>query len=400
MFNAEFITEKGDAFFHYINAKGEVSVQSVAHVVQKGGFFQGYSVSSRGYRTFKKERVLKMFRSELELNNSELSVHLTDSIDISTISSEKSHIDEIEICFTGFNKEDKDRLIMIAKNHNLYVTNGVTDKLFFLCVGKNKGWRKLEKAREKNTLIITEEQFIHFIDTGEIPFEASPNLIDKYEKSLNSKETIIDEAANELSLTFRTIREPRRSAALIANFKDGYAVGWRFAVKEVFKDALDIKLTNVTYDGVEYKVWTQGTSYQFHRGDVFYSDKLGYDSPSDFLNLPNAIVLQVKYEVFSGYETTSHIDGFISGSFFQYGRSSVPVELNNIPLLMESQSYDSGTIIIDIFTPNEASGKLMFIDEITMSQDDFICLLQTGCCFGKRRGKLRERVDIFNYERS
>lgn len=400
MFNSDYVTEKGEAFFHYINMRGEISSQSVVHVVQKGDFFQGYSVSKRGYRTFKKERVLKMFRSELELNNSELPEQLPVGIEINATPSVKLNTDRIEICFTGFNKADKDRLELIAKANNLQVTSGITEKLFFLCVGKNKGWRKLEKAREKNTLIITEDQFIHFVDTGEIPIDASSDLNDKYEKALTPEETTLDEAINELSLTFRTIREARRSSALIANFKNGYAVGWRFAVKDIFKDALDIKLTNVTYDGKEYQVWTQGTSYQFHRGDVFYSDKIGYESPNDFLNLSNAVVLQVKYEVFSGYETTSHFDGFVTGSFFQNGRTSVPTKLNNVPILMESQNYDSGTIIIDIYIPNKAKNKLMLVDEIVMSQDDFICLLQTGSCYGRRSGKPREKVDVFNYDYS
>ncbi|HFW3088277.1 TPA: hypothetical protein ACIBE3_001793 [Salmonella enterica subsp. enterica serovar Reading] len=398
MFNPDYITEKGEAFFHYINMSGEISSQLVAHVVQKGEFFQGYSVNKRGYRTFKKNRVLKMFRSEFELDNSELPEQLPIGIEITSTPSVNLHTDRIEICFTGFNKADKSRLELIAKTNHLHVTNGITEKLFFLCVGKNKGWRKLEKAREKNTLIITEDQFIHFVDTGEIPVDASSDLNDKYEKAMNPEETTLNEVTNELSLTFRTIREARRSSALIANFKNGYAVGWSFAVKDVFKDSLDIKLTNVTYDGKEYQVWTQGTSYQFHRGDVFYSDKIGYESPNDFLRLSTAVVLQVKYEVFSGYETTSHFDGFISGSFFQNGRISVPTELNNVPILMESQSYDSGTIIIDVFIPNKERNKLILIDELTMSQDDFICLLQTGVCYGKRSGKPREKVDVFNYD--
>jgi hypothetical protein len=34
-----------------------------------------------------------------------------------------------------------------------------------------------------------------------------------------------------------------RSPIGVATFRDGYVMGWRFAVTEAFKDALDIKLT-------------------------------------------------------------------------------------------------------------------------------------------------------------
>lgn len=41
-------------------------------------------------------------------------------------------------------------------------------------------------------------------------------------------------------------RRVERTEQLIAKFVNGYASGWDFAVKEVFKDSLDIKKTDKT----------------------------------------------------------------------------------------------------------------------------------------------------------
>ncbi|MDM8565857.1 hypothetical protein QUF74_09415 [Candidatus Halobeggiatoa sp. HSG11] len=38
-------------------------------------------------------------------------------------------------------------------------------------------------------------------------------------------------------------RRDDRGYALIANFVNGFALGWKMAVPETFKEALDIKLT-------------------------------------------------------------------------------------------------------------------------------------------------------------
>ena len=91
----------------------------------------------------------------------------------------------------------------------------------------------------------------------------------------------------------------KRSLTLIANFANGFAGGWYFAVNESFKDALDIKMTPrvepILKDGerqYEYRLvngknkkclitkkvlrWTQGTQYDFTDGSRLYNTPFGY----------------------------------------------------------------------------------------------------------------------------
>ncbi|WP_096889101.1 BRCT domain-containing protein [Escherichia coli] len=289
----------------------------------------------------------------------------------------------ISICFTGFDQSDKSRLSALAKENGIDVKSDVGKSLFFLCVGKNKGWRKVQKASDYGVIILTEEQFINFIDTGEIPLEQDcvvENDISKsLEKDVNTYKSMID----EFSLSIRTVREFRRSNALIAVFVDGYAAGWRFAVKECYKDSLDIKLTPVKTEFFNYEIWTQGDSFQFNRGDVFYSDRLAYDSYCDFLKLDDAVVLQVKYECFSGYDSVSTFDGVMDGEF-SFSRME-PRPVHKLPVLIETQLYDPGKIIVDVFVPDAAKKQLKLKDTLELKQDEFVCLLQSGCCWVKRR---------------
>ncbi|HBE4550501.1 TPA: hypothetical protein KL975_002900, partial [Escherichia coli] len=68
MFDPQKVNENKEAFFLYVNASGELSAQSVIRVVEREGFVQGYSLSRRGFRTFRKDRILRMFDSEAALN--------------------------------------------------------------------------------------------------------------------------------------------------------------------------------------------------------------------------------------------------------------------------------------------------------------------------------------------
>lgn len=398
MFESSLITDGKDAFFHYVNAKGEISAQSIVNVIEKDDFFQGYSLTRKAFRTFKKDRVLKMFTTEESMNAEEIPEKAPHAFSERPHTKSKTTNTGLEICFTGFKQADKARLTAIAKEHHLAVKGDISANLYFLCIGENKGWRKIQKATERNSLIVSEAQFLEFINTGEIPYEA-PEIDAVYEEGITSEIEELQQMLETLSLTFRTIREPRRSTALIANFKDGYVLGWRFAVNEAFKEALDIKRTKITFEKNIYEAWTQGTSYQFQRGDTFYSDKLGYTAWDEFIKLPDAVVLQIKYDCYSGYETIAYFEGVLTGDF-NPNRLITPKKLEQAPILMESQSYDPGTVTVEMLIPNENKTGLTTIDELTMTQDDFISLLQSGRYWRRKSGEVPVEVDLFANDRS
>ncbi|MFZ4219736.1 hypothetical protein ACEV6Q_18025 [Enterobacter ludwigii] len=395
MFDSTLITENRDAFFHYINGKGVVSAQSVVNVVERDDILQGYSLTRRAFRTFKKCRVLKMFVSEIEMNDETIPEHVPNELLEGLKQKYTTTSTGLEICFTGFDAEDRMRLTTIAKQNNLLVRGDISANLYFLCVGSNKGWRKIEKARERGSLIISETQFLEFLSTGEIPYEA-PEIDRIHEEVDTSEAEKLQRMLDGMSMTFRTLREPRRSPVLIARFVNGYAAGWRFAVKPAFRDALDIKLTKEVDEQGKLinQEWTQGTSYQFQRGDAFYSDALGYTDWSAFLQLPDAVVLKVKYDCFSGYETIAYFEGELTGNF-NPNRLITPKKLERASIYMESQSYDPGTIIVDVLRPDENKKQVIFVEELKMTQDDFVCLLQSGRCLRRLYGQKSHEVDLF-----
>ncbi len=73
-----------------------------------------------------------------------------------------------QVCFTGFSAADKNELTSLAQAANLEVVGSVTRNLAFLCAGENAGPTKLEKAKEQGNHILSKEQFLHLLETGEV----------------------------------------------------------------------------------------------------------------------------------------------------------------------------------------------------------------------------------------
>jgi hypothetical protein len=75
----------------------------------------------------------------------------------------------------------------------------------------------------------------------------------------------------------------KRSLVLIADFVDGYAKDWHFAVGDCFREQLDIKFTPRIEDKKEVMRWTQGKEYCFAEGHVIY------DTPKAYLQWSEAL---------------------------------------------------------------------------------------------------------------
>lgn len=395
MFDVKKINNR-EAFFLYSSAEGKISRHAIVNLVDKDDYLQGYSVTRRGYRTFKKERIVKMFDTNAELEAVELAAEPLESAEPARSESRRlSSGGALEICFTGFDKQEKDELAALAALSNLKVRSGVTAKLTFLCCGANAGWRKIEEANAKGALVLSGDQFRHFMATGEIPYK--PAVVDsKQTENAAAGLDKLQELKDNAAATFHTLRSQPRSNILIAQFVDGYAVGWRFAVKSVFKEALDIKQTTAVFDGYKYEIWTQGNRYAFHRGDAFYSDKLGYTDWPAFLKLEHAAIVKVRFECFAGYETVATLDGLFSGDFVPENLITAPKVFERLPLRIESQSYDPGTLIIDVLRPTSDRERVERVETLSLTQDEFIALLQTGYYWKKEKGHAPARVDILS----
>lgn len=90
---------------------------------------------------------------------------------IYSIRTTKAKDNRLQICFTGFGASKKAELANLALDQKFNVVSSVTQKLDYLCVGENAGPKKLEKAIQQGVQILSENEFLNLIETGEVPIE-------------------------------------------------------------------------------------------------------------------------------------------------------------------------------------------------------------------------------------
>ncbi|MCG9713326.1 hypothetical protein L1D29_10940 [Shewanella insulae] len=82
-----------------------------------------------------------------------------------------------EICFTGFKAIERDDLETLSESLGLLIKKNITKNLHILCIGDNAGPSKIAKANDAGAIIIDKPQFIHFIETGELPESSVKQLL-------------------------------------------------------------------------------------------------------------------------------------------------------------------------------------------------------------------------------
>lgn len=155
--------------FVYINANGRIGVHSIQSISYSENHIQGICKNTDRIKTFRKDRILKQYNSP-EQAIQECASFLPESYSHLTKQSGPKK-NTFDVCFTGFKKADKERLVDKANEQGLTVRTSVTQSLQMLCCGYNAGPSKVSAARMKGTIIIDEPGFIHFLETGEIPDE-------------------------------------------------------------------------------------------------------------------------------------------------------------------------------------------------------------------------------------
>ncbi|TXE33221.1 BRCT domain-containing protein [Serratia marcescens] len=179
-----------EIYFVYVSADRRIAAYSLSNRSEHGNYMQGYSHTSGGLRTFRKERFIEFFDciEDAAAHADKLNANL-ELFDFSSVDLNRNRSGEFrykryespgmlapldfsgahEICFTGFKKEDKERLSKLASEAGMIVRKDVTVNLHFLCGGYNAGPKKLEAARTKGSMILREPEFIALIETGELP---------------------------------------------------------------------------------------------------------------------------------------------------------------------------------------------------------------------------------------
>lgn len=73
-----------------------------------------------------------------------------------------------QICFTGFRPFEREELFGQAEVANMRTVQSVTKNLTYLCTGPNTGPKKLEKANSQDVKILSKDEFLKLVSTGEI----------------------------------------------------------------------------------------------------------------------------------------------------------------------------------------------------------------------------------------
>ncbi|MGE0919469.1 hypothetical protein [Trichlorobacter lovleyi] len=159
-----------------------------------------------------------------------------------------------------------------------------------------------------------------------------------------------------------TVNPSKRNRDLIATFENSFAKGWHMAVRDCFKDQLDIRYTPImeTYigeDGKKHKkqiyAWTQGRCYCFTKYHIIYDSVQAY----------SGIWLECLKYINVAYKVISAIPSYIKS-----------VEINGAP----KQHLIEGFLTFEVLIPNKSKDRLIISKEVSMSQSNFVNLLKYG----------------------
>ena len=168
----------------------------------------------------------------------------------------------------------------------------------------------------------------------------------------------------------------KRKADLIATFVNGYADGWFMAVKECFKEQLDIRytekvITEEAADGTKKKrivsEWTQGVCYCFAREHMLY------DTPKAYLPWAEALQhmnLACKITSASPNELVRIEDEEVAQEVAQEKpkKSKKP----------KGYTLQLGYVFFKLFKPNAEHSALAEIGDFQLTQNQFVEFLMTG----------------------
>jgi hypothetical protein len=142
----------------------------------------------------------------------------------------------------------------------------------------------------------------------------------------------------------------KRHTQLITDFVKGYAEGWFMAVKECYRNELDIKFTERKKDNKSYSEWTQGPYYSFAEGHLFY------DTPKAYKKWKQAIkAIKIACKI----------------------TSASPTILNRNKNLVE------GVVDFTIYKPDKECESLKAVRDYKLSQREFVNFLKTGQLNGR-----------------
>lgn len=176
---------------------------------------------------------------------------------------------------------------------------------------------------------------------------------------------------SKLSVTYVSGREDARSPVVVAVFVEGYVLGWRMAVSESFREALDIRFTPRIAGDVKEMIWTQGQCFAFREGDMLHSA----------IGAPRKLTVQVQRASDACFveRESSTSDQTLQLRTIDLTKDRAKVrgeEFAGIQIL--EKRYSPGSVTLAIYEPDSDGGHLREGQRATATQVDFVSFLQTG----------------------
>ena len=157
---------------------------SVGKAIQKAIFSEGwdesikellrmnvdfFKESSGAPRRLVSEKLRRILKSKTDLNDDQIAL-LDEGEGWAIVYSnqKKKQKKGPEVCFTGLSASEKIALEEISKANGLHVATSVTKNLMILVAGESAGPSKLKKAVDQGVSVMSKEDFLTFLETGEI----------------------------------------------------------------------------------------------------------------------------------------------------------------------------------------------------------------------------------------
>lgn len=156
-------------------------------------------------------------------------------------------------------------------------------------------------------------------------------------------------------------------------FVNGYAIGWKFAVPEAFKDALDIKLTNRKEKVKSLSMLTQGKNYSFSANDTIYDTPKAYRIWREALKELNYCI-EIQEAIPCQNIETKKFKTEQSISFFEDGKKS---DTKKAFVFIRTRT-SNGYVKFKLLKPDQKKEKLVQHGVFETDQEKFVYFLQTG----------------------
>ncbi|WP_445672676.1 BRCT domain-containing protein [Pseudomonas inefficax] len=162
--------------FRYCDAKGVVTERELVQWSENSSYIQGRSSGDTFPKTFRKDRIEEFLLGEdLLLKDAAPPAPKPKPSDIAAAAAmsnkapKKASTGPNVILFTGFPTSYRSELEVLAEEYGMKVVKTPSKTLTFLCYGDNAGPSKVAKAQEAGAFIVSAEDFLNLIQTGELP---------------------------------------------------------------------------------------------------------------------------------------------------------------------------------------------------------------------------------------